>query len=108
MQRWIRPAITAAWPIWKRKPEPAAPPPQESTSEKMRHRLQTTTGRAHYKPRQQTVEPVFGIIKSAMGFRQFLLRGANKVSTEWTLVCLAYNLRRLHALGAGLKLTQAG
>ena len=45
---------------------------------------------------EQAVEPVFGIIESAMGFRQFLLRGLTKVSTEWTLVCLAYNFRRLH------------
>ena len=47
---------------------------------------------------------MFGIIKSALGFRQFLLRGASKVSLEWTLVCLAYNFRRLHTLGAGAKL----
>ena len=53
--------------------------------------------------RQQTVEPVFGIIKPATGFRPFLLRGTAKVSTEWTLVCLAYNLRRLHTLAAVLK-----
>jgi hypothetical protein len=47
---------------------------------------------------------VFGIIKSVLGFRQFRLRGREKVSLEWTLVCLAYNLKRLHRLGAGRKL----
>jgi transposase len=82
----------------EKKPEPAAPPAEAGTAEKMRHRLKTAEGKQLYKLRQQTVEPVFGIIKSAMGFRQFLLRGIQKVSTEWTLVCLAYNLRRLHTL----------
>jgi len=48
--------------------------------------------------RKQTVEPVFGIIKEAMGFRRFLLRGLEKVRGEWQLVCLAYNCRRLHRL----------
>ena len=85
------------------RPEPAAPPAGASVAEVMRHRLKTSAGRVLYGLRQQTVEPVFGIIKQATGFRQFLLRGAAKVSTEWTLVCLAYNLRRLHTLGAGLK-----
>ena len=67
----------------------------------MRRRLKTESGKAIYKLRQQTVEPVFGIIKSAMGFRQFLLRGLEKVSLEWELVCLAYNFRRLHTLAGG-------
>jgi hypothetical protein len=58
--------------------------------------------------RQQTVGPVFGIIKSVLGFKQFLLRGLANVSTEWTLVCLAYNLKRLHRLGVGRKLALAG
>ena len=89
------------------KAEPEPPPAGASVSEVMRYRLKTGSGKALYKLRQQTVEPVFGIIKSAMGFRQFLLRGAKKVSLEWELVCLAYNVRRLHTLGAGLKLAQA-
>ncbi len=50
------------------------------------------------------VEPVFGIIQSVLGFRLFRLRGHPKVPLEWTLVCLAYNLKRLHRLGVGLKL----
>ena len=53
---------------------------------------------AHYRLRKQTVEPVFGIVKQAMGFRQFLLRGLEKVAGEWALVTLAYNSRRLHNL----------
>jgi hypothetical protein len=89
------------------KPEPAAPAPGASMSEVMRHRLKTQAGRARYKLRQQTVEPVFGILKAALGFRQFLLRGMAQVSLEWELVCLAYNFRRLHTLGAGLKLAAA-
>jgi transposase len=86
------------------RPEPAPPAAEASVPEVMRHRLQTTAGKTLYKLRQQTVEPVFGIIKSVLGFRQFRLRGREKVSLEWTLVCLAYNLKRLHRLGAGLQL----
>ena len=55
-------------------------------------------GRAAYALRKQTVEPVFGIIKSVMGFRQFLLRGVGNVRNEWTLVCLAWNFKRMAAL----------
>jgi IS5 family transposase len=64
----------------------------------MTHRLKTAKGRATYALRKQTVEPVFGIIKSVMGFRQFLTRGLDKVQNEWTLVCLAWNLKRMAAL----------
>jgi hypothetical protein len=46
------------------------------------------------------VEPVFGIIKEAVGFRRFLLRGMEKVSLEWALICIAYNFKRLHRLAA--------
>jgi transposase len=80
------------------QPEPAAPGPEASVKEKMAHRLQTPTGKAIYKLRKQTVEPVFGIIKEVMGFRRFLLRGRAKVSLEWTLVCVSYNFKRLFAL----------
>jgi transposase len=86
------------------KPEPIAPAAGASFKEVMRHRLKTRGGKRLYKLRQQTVEPVFGIIKAALGFRQFRLRGQVKVSLEWTLVCLAYNLKRLHQLGAGMQL----
>jgi transposase len=64
----------------------------------MQEKLRSAVGRAMYALRQQTVEPVFGIIKSVLGFRQFLLRGLEKVSGEWGLVCLAYNVKRLWRL----------
>jgi len=51
-----------------------------------------------YAKRKSTVEPVFGIIKAVMGFRQFLLRGKNAVKGEWVLVCIAFNLKRLFVL----------
>jgi transposase len=86
------------------KPEPEPPAADASTMEAMRHRLRTSAGKTLYKLRQQTVEPVFGIIKSVLGFRQFHLRGREKVALEWTLVCLAYNLKRLHRLSGSLKL----
>ena len=92
----------------EQKPEPEAPGPEATTSERMKYRLRTPEGRAKYKLRQQTVEPVFGIIKSILGFRQFLLRGLQKVELEWQLVCLAYNLKRLHLMGAGLKIAARG
>lgn len=86
-------------------PEPAAPGPEASAKEIMVHRLKTVVGAALYKQRKQTVEPVFGIIKEVMGFRRFHLRGRAKVSLEWTLVCVSYNLKRLFTLknlaGAG-------
>ena len=64
----------------------------------MRHRLATLAGKAAYAIRKQTVEPVFGIIKSVMGFRQFSMRGVRKVTGEWTLVCLAWNVKRMAVL----------
>lgn len=67
----------------------------------MREKLASEEGKKIYAKRKSTVEPVFGIIKAAMGFRQFLLRGREKVSLEWTLVCTAYNLKRLWALKPG-------
>ena len=91
----------------EKKEDPAPPPADASVTEVMRHRLQTKAGKALYKLRQQTVEPVFGIIKSVLGFRQFRLRGLEKVSLEWTLVCLSDNFRRLHRLGLGEKLAAA-
>ena len=64
----------------------------------LRHRLKTTEGKAHYAKRKSTVEPVFGIIKHVIGFRQFMLRDLKAVQGEWTLVCIAFNLKRLHIL----------
>jgi transposase len=64
----------------------------------MEQKLRTPEGRSRYLRRQASVEPVFGIIKKVLGFEQFLLRGLQKVSLEWNLVCVAYNLKRLHKL----------
>jgi hypothetical protein len=80
---------------------PAAPPPDNPTPvEAMAHRLKTPEGRALYALRKHTPEPVFGIIKSALGFRQFRLRGLDNVRGEWNLVTMAYNVKRLFALAA--------
>lgn len=62
--------------------------------EKVAHKLKSPEGAGLYRLRKQTVEPVFGIIKQCMRFRQFLMRGKDKVSNEWNLVCTAYNLKR--------------
>ena len=78
------------------EPEPLAE--NASAKEKMAHRMKTQTGKALYKLRKQTVEPVFGIIKEVLGFRRFLLRGREKVSLEWLLVCVSYNLKRMFTL----------
>jgi hypothetical protein len=73
-------------------------PENPTPVEAMAHRLKTRDGRDLYALRKQTPEPVFGIIKSVMGFRQFLLRGIDKVRGEWRLVTMAWNLKRLFAL----------
>ena len=74
-------------------------PPEEATPlEKMAYKLSTEIGKAIYRLRKCTVEPVLGIIKEILGFRQFSLRGLKKVAGEWCLVCLAFNLKRLHIL----------
>lgn len=82
----------------EKKEDPPAPGDEATFTEKMAHRTATKEGREKYKQRQQTIEPVFGIIKEAMGFRRFSLRGQGKAALEWTLVCVSYNLRRLHRL----------
>jgi len=87
----------------EQRADPPAPPDDASFLERLAHRTATAAGRARYKQRQQTVEPVFGIIKEALGFRRFLLRGLEKVSLEWSLVTLAYNFKRLHNLGTKLQ-----
>ena len=77
------------------------PPPLSDAAnavDTMKHRLRTKAGKAVYAMRKSTIEPVFGIIKSVMGFRQFLLRGLDAVKGEWDLVCIAFNLKRLYAL----------
>jgi len=78
-------------------------PPAEnaSTKVKMAYKLQTEIGQAIYRLRKCTVEPVIGIIKEVLGFRQFSLRGLAAVAGEWCLVCLAFNLKRMHTLMVG-------
>jgi hypothetical protein len=79
-----------------------APPANDATAkEKMAYKLRTEIGRALYRLRKCTVEPVIGIIKEVLGFRQFSLRGLTAAAGEWGLVCLAFNLKRLHALRYG-------
>jgi len=80
---------------------PREKPPKKITNPRllaMSAKIRSEEGRRIYAKRKSTVEPTFGIIKAPMGFRQFLLRGMEKVSSEWTLVCTAYNLKRLWAL----------
>ena len=77
---------------------PEAKEPQADWIKSMQQKMALPEQRAHYRLRKQTVEPVFGIVKQAMGFRQFLLRGLETVEGEWGSVTLAYNCRRLHNL----------
>lgn len=77
---------------------PAAPSADASPKEKMAYKLATEIGHAIYRLRKCTVEPVIGIIKEIMGFRQFSLRGLKSALGEWCLVCLAFNLKRMHIL----------
>jgi len=83
----------------KRFYQPQQPLPENADPvTTMKHRLKTLEGKKLYAKRKSTVETVFGIIKAVIGFRQFLLRGLESVSGEWDLVCIAYNLKRLHVL----------
>jgi transposase len=80
---------------------PDAPEPETTDPvEKMAWKLKTKAGKARYAKRKSTVEPVFGIIKQVLGFRQFSLRGLEAVAGEWKLVAMAFNLRRMHVLAA--------
>lgn len=80
-------------------PDRPAPETQDPVLS-MAHRLSTKAGRALYGLRKQTVEPVFGIIKRVMGWRQMSMRGLDKAQGEWTLVTMAWNIKRLHVLRA--------
>ncbi|MCL7455315.1 MAG: transposase [Anaerolineae bacterium] len=82
--------------------EPVPPAQEASLIVKMAYKLRTAIGKQLYGLRKSTVEPVIGIVKEILGFRQFSLRGAVAVAGEWCLVCLAYNLKRLHALRVGV------
>ena len=84
------------------KPGPRGPLPKQATRvDRMRRKLQTQVGAAIYSKRKTVVEPVFGQIKQARGFRQFLLRGLEKVKGEWAMVCLTHNILKLHRLCYG-------
>jgi hypothetical protein len=78
--------------------EPPPPPKDPTPLEAMGHRLQTQEGKKRYALRKQIPEPVFGIIKSVLGFRQFRLRGLDNVRGEWNLVTMAWNMKRMFAL----------
>ena len=82
--------------IARQEPEP--PGDLASPSKQMSHKLKTEIGRAIYRLRKMTVEPVFGIIKEIMGFRRFSFRGEQYINGEWLLVCSAFNLKRLFVL----------
>jgi len=91
-------------PVGERFAEPLPPPEDADAVTRMRYRIQTSEGKGVYARRKSTVEPVFGILKHVLGFRQFLLRGIEAVTGEWTLLSLAWDLKRLHTL----KLAQMG
>ena len=74
---------------------------EPSAKVKMASKLKTEAGKAVYRLRKCTVEPVIGIIKETIGFRQFSLRGLEATAGEWSLICLAFNLKRLHVLTEG-------
>ncbi|NVN90566.1 MAG: IS1182 family transposase [Desulfuromonadales bacterium] len=85
-------------PLWDRFREPPPLPDDVDAVTRMKHRLTTVVGKEVYAARKRTIEPVFGIIKSVLGFRSFLLRGYEAVQGEWDLVCIAWNIKRLHVL----------
>jgi len=87
-------------PSWQQRFAPLSDPPPEGASSqvKMAYKLKTALGKAIYGARKCTVEPVIGIIKEVLGFRQFSLRGEQAAAGEWCLVCLAFNLKRFHTL----------
>jgi hypothetical protein len=87
-------------PVLERFAPDAPAPESDDPVEKMAHRLGTKAGRVLYGLRKQTVEPVFGIIKRAMGWRQMSMRGLDQAKGEWTLVTMAWNIKRLHVLQA--------
>ncbi len=90
-------------PSWHQRFTTLPAPPAENASPtvKMAYKLKTAIGRAIYGLRKCTVEPVIGIIKEVLGFRQFSLRGEAAADGEWCLVCLAFALSRLHTLLQG-------
>ena len=88
-------------PLAERLAEAAPAPVTDDPLANMAWYLKTKEGRARYAKRKSTVEPVFGIIKHVLGFRQYSLRGLDAVKGEWKLVAIAFNLKRMHVLAAG-------
>lgn len=87
-------------PVMERFAADVPAPPSDDPRQRMLHRLGTRAGRALYGLRKSTVEPVFGIIKRVMGWRQMSLRGLAQAQGEWSLVTMAWNIKRLHVLRA--------
>lgn len=87
-------------PLAERFEKAPSAPRDPTPVEAMAHRLKTPEGRKLYAQRKHTPEPVFGIVKSALGFRQFSLRGLDKVRGEWSLVTMAWNMKRMFVLAA--------
>ena len=85
-------------PLEERFSQPAPLPQPADPVARMKHRLKSLEGKQIYAKRKSTVETVFGIIKEVMGFRHFFLRGLKAVTGEWDLICMAYNLKRMHSL----------
>ena len=99
----ITPYFSTHWephnvPLKERFEEPVEQQEFSDPVKAMNQRLRTREGKAVYAKRKSTIEPAFGIIKQVQGFRQFLMRGVEAVSGEWNLVCIGYNLKRMHEL----------
>jgi transposase len=103
IEPYIAPGRDPHHPSWQERFAALPDPPAEDASPtvKMAYNLKTVLGKAIYSLRKCTVEPVIGIIKEVLGFRQFSLRGEQAAAGEWCLVCLAFNLKRLHTLFQG-------
>ena len=86
-----------SWPAYFAQ-QPAPPPADASPKVQRADKLPTEIGGAIYRLRNWTVEPVLGILKDLLGFRQFSLRGLRAAAGEWCLVCLAFHVKRLHTL----------
>ena len=95
-------------PLSERLSEPVPLADDANAVDRMKHRLRTAAGREVYAQRTCTVEPTFGIIKSVLGFRQFLLRGRQAVQHEWTLVCIGWNLKLTQIFKIMLRRLQCG
>jgi hypothetical protein len=103
IEPYIATGRTPHHPSWQSyfAQQPAPPPADASPKVQMAYKLQTEIGGAIYRLRKWTVEPVLGIIKDILGFHQCSLRGLRAAAGEWCLVCMAFNLKRLHSLTMG-------